>query len=320
MKVCVASPYPLKELKGNSVTTDRIVKILREAGVSARGSHGFDGEFADVLISLHAVKGARAVHEYREKFPSGKVVVLITGTDIYQQLPEGSPEGSACLKSADRIAVVSDIAIASLPIEVREKAVVVPCSLDEISERAAPVEGPFVISVVGHLRPVKQPFLAIEAVAKHPEWGEVEVWQIGEALDEDSRKTAARWVKKDPRYRWLGGLPRELSLRRCAQSHLTINSSLLEGGANSVLEAMTMGVPILASEIEGNRLLLGEDYPGYFRDGELVSRLAQITAGEVDLSEWRKHAASRLPLFTRAREARCWLELLDLLTYDAPSI
>ena len=313
MKVCVASPYPLDQLKGNSVTTDRIVSILEEDGIEARASHGFDGEPADVLISLHAVKGAQAVADFRKKMPEGKVVVLITGTDIYQQLPQGSEKGMACLESADRIAIVSEIAVPSLPERFQEKAVVVPCSLDEITERAKPQSGPFVISVVGHLRAVKQPFLTIEAVAKHPAWENLEVWQMGEALDEESEKTAKEWVKKDARYHWLGGLPRMESLRRCAQSQLTINSSLLEGGANAVLEAMTMGVPVLASEIEGNRLLLGEDYLGYFRSDQLGIRLSEILEGKVDLSTWKALADKRLPLFSREREGRCWLELLETL-------
>ncbi len=313
MKVCVASPYPLDELKGNSVTTDRIVSILREGGIEARGAHGFDGLPADVLISLHAVKGADAVADFREKMPHGKVVVLITGTDIYEQLPSGSKKGMACLASADRIAVVGEIAIPSLPLGFQEKAVVVPCSLDEVSERAQPQEGPFVISVVGHLRPVKQPFLTIEAVAQHPEWENLEVWQLGEALDEDSEKTARAWEGKDSRYRWLGGLPREESLRRCAQSQLTINSSLLEGGANAVLEAMAMGVPVLASEIDGNRLLLGEHYPGYFKPAELSERLHEILTGKMDISLWKSLADKRLALFSREKESACWLELLETL-------
>ena len=40
MKVCVASPYPLSELKGNSVSADRIRKMLNDRGIEARGSHG----------------------------------------------------------------------------------------------------------------------------------------------------------------------------------------------------------------------------------------------------------------------------------------
>lgn len=315
MKVCVASPYPLSELKGNSVTTKRIVDILREGGIDARGSHLYDGLPADVLISLHAVKGAPAVDEFCEKRPDGRVVVLIAGTDIYDTLPKGSEAGHRALKKADRIVVVQEAAIQRLPKEFREKAVVIPNSLDPIAVEASPDSGTFVISVVGHPRPVKRPFLTIEAVSKHPEWEDVEVWQIGEALDEESRRQAEEWVTKDPRFRWVGGLPRKEALELLAKSSLTVNSSVSEMGANAILEAMTIGVPVLASRVEGNEGLLGEDYPGYFDEGELENVLQVIVDKRVDLKDWVRLAALRLPLFSREREALCWLELLGKLNY-----
>ena len=83
MKVCVASPYPLSELKGNSVSADRIRKMLNDRGIEARGSHGCDGDPADILISLHAVKGAPAIFEFKKKQPKGKVIILMTGAVLY---------------------------------------------------------------------------------------------------------------------------------------------------------------------------------------------------------------------------------------------
>lgn len=309
MTVCVASPYPLSDLKGNSVTTHRIVEILREGGINARGSYGYDGKPADVLISLHAVKGAKAVRDYRAKCPEGKIVVLITGTDIYQSLPEGSIEGDQALEIADVVVVVFDRAIQSLDQQWRKKVVVVPSSLDPIEIKADPEGAKFVISVVGHLRAVKRPFLTIEAVARHPRWKEVEVWQIGEALDEEHVRQARAWEEQDPRYRWFGGLPREESLALCARSSLTVNSSILEGGANAVLEAMTMGVPVLASRIEGNVGLLGEEHEGYF-DNTMDEVLEEIIEGRHHLDDWVASAKRRLPLFSRERESACWLDLL----------
>jgi glycosyltransferase involved in cell wall biosynthesis len=223
--------------------------------------------------------------------------------------------GHRALRESDRIVVVQEAAIARLPEEVRGKAVVIPASLDAIEIEAEPVSPPFAISVVGHPRPVKRPFLTIEAVAKHPAWAEVEVWQIGEALDEGSFREGQEWVKRDSRYRWFGGMVREEALRRCAQSSLTINSSILEGGANAVLEAMTMGVPVLASRIEGNVGMLGEDYPGYFEEGELGDVLEAIVEGRVDMQAWVELARARLPLFSRETESSSWLELLADLNY-----
>ncbi|MBT6167521.1 MAG: glycosyltransferase [Verrucomicrobia bacterium] len=310
MKVCVASPYPLSELKGNSVTTDRIVAMLNEGGVEARGSYGNDGEPADILITLHAIKGAPAVFDFKKKTPNGRVIILLTGTDIYQGLAEGSQIGGDALQVADRIVVPQEAAIRKLPEKVRGKTVVIRPSLDPIAVKATSSQSPFVISVVGHLRPVKRPFLTIETLAQHPEWSDLEVWQIGQALDAEMRKTAEFWMEEDKRYRWCGGLPREESLALCAKSSLTINSSILEGGANAVLEAMTMGVPVLASRIEGNVGLMGDDYPGYFEEGGMAKALEAIMHQRVDLDEWSLLLADRLPLFSRVRESESWLELL----------
>ena len=47
MKVCISSPYSLAEPKGNSVTAQRIARLLRSRGIDARASHGFDGGSAD---------------------------------------------------------------------------------------------------------------------------------------------------------------------------------------------------------------------------------------------------------------------------------
>ena len=196
MKVCVASPYPLSELKGNSVTTDRIVAMLNEGGIEARGAHGNDGELADILITLHAIKGAPAVFDFKKKTPKGKVIILLTGTDIYQGLPEGSQIGEDALQLADRIVVPQEAAIQKLPEKVRDKTVVIRSSLDSIAVKATPSQSPFVISVVGHLRPVKRPFLTIETLAQYPEWSDLEVWQIGQALDEEMRKTAEFWMEE----------------------------------------------------------------------------------------------------------------------------
>jgi glycosyltransferase involved in cell wall biosynthesis len=56
--------------------------------------------------------------------------------------------------------------------------------------------------------------------------------------------------------------------------------SRMEGGANVIIEAVTSGVPVLASDISGNRGMLGEDYAGFFPPGDaaalarLIDRIA----------------------------------------------
>ncbi len=311
----MASPYPLEMLKGNVVTARRIASLLVEAGLEARVSYLWDGEEADVLIALHAVKGAEGVFRFKEAFPRGKVVSLLTGTDLYEMLPGGSRIGHQVLGLVDRIVVMTESAIEVLPAEVREKVVVIRKSLEPFELGEVRTEEKMVISVLGHLRPVKRPFATIEAVSKHPEWEEVRVWQIGEALGGDSERLAREWEKRDSRYRWWGGLPRNEGVRLCAAGWLTVNSSLAEGASNAILEAMTLGVPVLASKIPGNIGLLGEGYSGYFEEADLEVVLGEIVTGNVDLKEWVAEAKERLGLFSREAETNSWLELLSHLNY-----
>jgi len=102
----------------------------------------------------------------------------------------------------------------------------------------------------------------------------------------------------------VGDCQERKSLALCAKSSLTINSSILEGGANAVLEAMTMGVPVLASRIEGNVGLLGDDYPGYFEEGGMAKALGAIVDQRVDLDEWSRLSADRLPVVLSGERIR----------------
>ena len=90
-------------------------------------------------------------------------------------------------------------------------------------------------------------------------------------------------------------------------------SSLSEGGANVISEAVVAGVPVLASRIDGNVGLLGADYPGYFPVGntEALTRLMRKLEHEPQfVASLRKALAGRAPLFRPAREMAAWRRLL----------
>jgi len=48
------------------------------------------------------------------------------------------------------------------------------------------------------------------------------------------------------------------------QSRVLVLSSLMEGGANVVSEAIVSDIPVIVSRIPCMQALLGDDYPGYF--------------------------------------------------------
>src|SRR6185503_17039083 len=112
---------------------------------------------------------------------------------------------------------------------------------------------------------------------------------------------------------WLGELPRGRALRVLARSRLMVLSSLSEGGANAISEALACSVPVLASRIPGNVGLLGEDYPGYFPvgDEQALADLLWRAESEPDfLKALQAACAQRAPLFTPERETEAWRALL----------
>jgi glycosyltransferase involved in cell wall biosynthesis len=88
----------------------------------------------------------------------------------------------------------------------------------------------------------------------------------------------------------------------------------MEGGANALIEAVTSGVPVLGSRIDGSVGLLGEDYPGWFPPGDDAA-LAALIARAVDEPAFaqalRDACARAAPRFAPARERAAVRALVD---------
>jgi len=94
--------------------------------------------------------------------------------------------------------------------------------------------------------------------------------------------------KSSSRYRWLGELSHAKTMQWLSRSHVMIISSIMEGGAHVVSEAIAIGIPIIASDIPGNRGLLGDTYPGYYPVGDRVALSQLLTRAESDLAFYQK--------------------------------
>ena len=91
-------------------------------------------------------------------------------------------------------------------------------------------------------------------------------------------------------------------------------SSVMEGGANVVSEACVAGLPVIASDIAGNRGLLGKQYPGYFalrNDAALAHLLLRAETESDFLQALRRHVESEAANFTPAMEQKALLAALN---------
>ena len=132
-------------------------------------------------------------------------------------------------------------------------------------------------------------------------------------MSDEMRRRAHEEEAANPRYRWLGELPRSETLRVLARSRLLVLTSRMEGGANVVSEAVVARVPVISSRISGSIGLLGEDYPGYFPVGDTQSLASLLTRAETDETFYESledRCAKRATLFDPARERESWANLL----------
>lgn len=287
--------------------------MLRGAGhavdISVQWSLGAP---ADAMLALHARRTHASISAFHG---SGLLVVALTGTDVYGDI-RSSAEAKESLELADRLIVLQPKALDELPRHLRGKARVVVQSCST-TLRHAPVRRPFRICVVGHLRAEKDPLRTLAALALLPH-EDIEVVQLGGALDPALAQAVRAGMRRETRYRWLGDMPHSVALRWMASSHAMVISSRLEGGANAVCEALRIGLPVLASRIPGNVGLLGSRYAGYFplEDEKTLARVLQRAVSEPGFySRLKSQVAALRPMVAPRKEAAA---LLGVFTPRVP--
>jgi putative glycosyltransferase (TIGR04348 family) len=320
LRIGIITPAPPHSRAGNRVTALRWARLLRQLGHRVSIKQSYAGEDYDLLIALHARRSHAAAQAFRAAHPDKPLIVALTGTDLYQDLP-ASAEARASLELATRLIVLQPKAIEELPAHAQAKARLIYQSVaSDLRPQTSDLRPRFTVCVIGHLREVKDPFRTAEAARLLPAASRVRVLQIGGALDEAMAERARAEMRDNPRYRWLGEKPRWRARQLLAQSDLCVLSSRLEGGANALSEAIVAGTPLLASRISGNIGLLGEDYPGYFAVGDTRGLADLLWRAETEvefLQDLRSRVSQLAERFQPQCEARAWQDLLaEIITTD----
>jgi putative glycosyltransferase (TIGR04348 family) len=308
-RIAIITPAGAGARNGNRHTAQRWAAMLRGAGHSVAVMLAWRGEPCDAMIALHARRSYDSVARYRAARPLEPLIVTLTGTDLYRDLP-ASLEARRALRLANKIVVLQEAALRELRSPLNKKARVVYQSTN-CALRRTPPKDRFRIAVVGHLRAEKDPFRAPAALAfLSQSQREIEIVHVGGALDRSMEMQAKDWMRREPRYRWLGSLPHSRALSWLARSHLLVHSSVMEGGANVIAEAARLGTPVLASRISGNIGMLGKDYPGYYPlyDHAALAGLIERAMDDRDFYKTlRVSIRERSSLFAPAAERRALL-------------
>jgi len=320
-RVCIVSPAAAAANNGNWHTVARWQRFLAPvAAVSIRGPSDDPGE-ADLLIALHARRSADVVRQWREARPAAPLALVLTGTDLYRDL-DHDPRARHSLECASRVVVLQEEGLARLDASTRAKAVVIVQSASAVRAARSPGDPEFV--AVGHLRAEKDPETLMRAARLLAAEGNAPTLaHIGAALDAGLGDAARATAASCPAYRWLGGLSHATARRTIARACALVHPSVMEGGANVVIEAVRSGVPVLASRIDGNVGLLGADYDGFFPVGDaaaLAMLMRRFVADTAFAARLRAQCALREPLFRPACERRAVRELVfGLLPARSPA-
>jgi putative glycosyltransferase (TIGR04348 family) len=262
----ITTPAPPGSLHGNRITALRWQGFLKKLGHHSRVSETWSGSKTDLLVALHAYRSHNSIVQFRKSYPDKPIILMMTGTDLYRDI-SNHPEVIQSMKMADAIVLLQSAALELIPKNLQSKVHVVYQSTKAIKRKPL-LKRDFLVSVIGHLRPEKDPFCIAKSIQYLPRESKVRVIHLGKAMSADMQQMAESYSARLERYQWLNELSHAKTMQQLARCHLMVISSLMEGGAHVVTEAIAIGVPVIASDIPGNRGLLGDDYPGYYPVGD----------------------------------------------------
>ncbi len=280
MKISLVTPAGAGSRSGNRTTADRWARFLRQMGHGVLVEESWTGVRCDLMIALHTRRSHPSIKRYAAAQPEHPLVAVLTGTDLYRDI-RFDDDAQESLDLATRVVVLQEAGLAELEPWHRAKARVIYQSAEPIRPQP-PAKTFFDVCVVGNLRAEKDPFRCVLAARLLPAASRVRLTHAGGAHSEEYAGRARALASNEPRYRWLGEVPRWRVRRLLSRAHLLVQSSVMEGGANAVAEALAAGLPVIASRIPGNVGMLGEDYPGYYPVGEEKALALSLQRAETD--------------------------------------
>ena len=316
MKIILITPATKQSKTGNRVTATRWARLLRGIGHRVSVQSDWDGMPGDMMVALHAWRSATSIARFRTRYPTHPLVVALTGTDIYRFQYSHAEETLGSMQTADALVCLHDLAHRALPASFHDKLHVIHQSATPPARPRRPSVRTFDVCVIGHLRAEKDPFRTAYAARNLAQRSRLRVIHLGNAQNAEWAARARAEMAINPRYHWRGEVSAWQVREQFLKTHALVHSSTMEGGANVISEALVAGVPVIASAIDGNTGLLGEDYPGYYpvTDTETLCALLQRAENEQEfLQHLREHGSKRKHLFTPERESKLWQALLDNL-------
>jgi putative glycosyltransferase (TIGR04348 family) len=310
-RIVIVSPALASANNGNWQTAKRYRQLLN-SHFRVRLVDKWDGAKSDVLmLALHARRSYDSIAAWHDMHGANGLVVVLTGTDLYRDI-QHHPLAQQSLEFASHLVVLQPMGLVELPARFRSKTSVV---LQSTTTRVSLPKSTRCIRVVmvGHLREEKSPQTLFEAagiLSKHPD---IEIQHIGAEHDAKLAQMAHQTAALFDNYLFKGALSHSETRRQIQRAHVLVHTSVMEGGAHVLMEAICSGVPVIASRIAGNVGMLGEEYAGLFPVGDakaLADMLVRFRHDTKFVHLLKEQCALRAPLFSAEHERQGLLTIL----------
>lgn len=339
MTVALVTPYYVPSPRGNAITVGRVARGLESLGATVsvvdlsqlsenEAFQALRESAPQIVHAFHALLGGPLALDYARR-TGIPVVVSLTGTDVNYDLydAEGGITVRKVLEGAEALTVFHESVLEKvgdvLPgivskIRVVPQAVQLEGNPYSLSTTIPMRPGDILFLVPAGIRKVKNVRFPIEPLGRlAARFRNLKLLFAGPIIEEEEGERLLTAIADSPWAFYLGAVPHNQMASLLSQVGVVINSSLTEGGmANSVLEAMSLGRAILASDIDGNRSLIQDGVNGFlYRTRDEFEAKAERLLREPALRS-RLGDAARLKVireFPPEREARAYLALYQSL-------
>jgi len=292
MRLGIATPFYFPSVRGNSITVQRIESGLRDQGVIVRTwslennpapadiMQALDAFAPDLVHGFHISASGRIVTDAASRLgiPS---ILSVTGTDVNTDLFDSKrrTEVVEVLRLATRIVVFHDCMrvklVHELPeIESRVRVISQTVCCREISfdirRQLGFAPDDLIFLVPAGIRRVKNVTFCLKPLdALRAQYPQIKAVFAGPIIEAAEGARLQELLRDYPWAFYLGPVPHEQICAMLGSVDVVINSSISEGGmANSILEAMSRGRAVLASDIEGNRSVVDDGIEGLLFSSE----------------------------------------------------
>ncbi len=280
MRIALISPYSIGPLRGNITTVNRISHFLRKSGADVLVLSADALSLSEMELQLTSFS-PQLIHGFHAHYCGGLTrclakrldlpfIITITGSDLHDPLLRDHSDTARAIEAAQSVVcfgVSEAVKLVRFFPQITDRVTVIPQGVEKLPVAATEGFGikddAFVLLLPAAFRPVKQIEFPLHTLAPlASRFPAIQLVIAGGIIDQDYAATIRSILCEAPYAVWLGEITRERIGSLYTRADVVLNSSHSESMSNTLLEAMALGRPVLASDIPGNRTLVRHEVTG----------------------------------------------------------